>query len=228
MGLQDSSRAPGWYNKYNADSYKEAGYDSKKQAEAAKEQIARSLQQYADDPAAAMEFFEQKTASQWNNPTFQGFWNVQVRDSAIEQGAFTKWLLSEQGANTMAGYLNYVQFFILLGVVLWCVSALSPTLARTANKRGPRTPATPRHAGNVREMSGEELRAIVLPLVFLGGFICHLFWEAKCQYTIPYFELLLPLAVIGYARFLSLARAKAEKKLARPISAKKAQGTEAL
>ena len=36
----------------------------------------------------------------------------------------------------------------------------------------------------------------------IGGFLFHTFWEAKCQYTLPYFILLIPLAVIGTARFL--------------------------
>ena len=38
----------------------------------------------------------------------------------------------------------------------------------------------------------------VLPLTFIGGFIFHLFWEGKCQYTLPYFMLLLPLSIIGF------------------------------
>jgi len=35
-------------------------------------------------------------------------------------------------------------------------------------------------------------------LAVLGGFVFHLFWEGKSQYTLPYFVLLLPLAVSGY------------------------------
>lgn len=34
-------------------------------------------------------------------------------------------------------------------------------------------------------------------LVIIGGFIFHTFWEAKCQYTLPYFMLLLPMAAEG-------------------------------
>ena len=38
----------------------------------------------------------------------------------------------------------------------------------------------------------------VLPILFIGGFLFHLVWEAKGQYTITYFILLIPYAVAGY------------------------------
>lgn len=48
------------------------------------------------------------------------------------------------------------------------------------------------------EIKGTFAGAAVLPLTFIGGFIFHLFWEGKCQYTLPYFMLLLPLSIIGF------------------------------
>ena len=39
-------------------------------------------------------------------------------------------------------------------------------------------------------------------MIFVGGFVFHLFWEAKAQYTFPYYVLLLPLAISGYSWFL--------------------------
>ena len=34
--------------------------------------------------------------------------------------------------------------------------------------------------------------------IFIGGFLFHTFLEAKGQYTMPYFTLLIPLAIQGY------------------------------
>ena len=34
--------------------------------------------------------------------------------------------------------------------------------------------------------------------IFIGGFLFHTFWEAKGQYTMPYFTLLILLAIQGY------------------------------
>ena len=39
---------------------------------------------------------------------------------------------------------------------------------------------------------------LVLAMIFIGGFVFHMFWEAKCQYTISYFVLLIPFAAAGY------------------------------
>ena len=59
----------------------------------------------------------------------------------------------------------------------------------------------------------------MLPTVFLGGFCYHLIFEAKSQYCMIYFLLLVPLAAIGvewlaeqaaplYAKVLSLKKTK--------------------
>lgn len=44
---------------------------------------------------------------------------------------------------------------------------------------------------------------LIFPLIFIGGFIFHLFWEAKGQYTISYFLLLFPVAIAGYGAFIN-------------------------
>lgn len=43
-----------------------------------------------------------------------------------------------------------------------------------------------------------KLHRLLLPTVFIGGFIFHLFWEAKGQYTITYFVLLIPYCAKGF------------------------------
>lgn len=39
---------------------------------------------------------------------------------------------------------------------------------------------------------------ILLPITFIGGFVFHIFWEAKGLFAMPYFLLLIPLCVLGY------------------------------
>lgn len=41
------------------------------------------------------------------------------------------------------------------------------------------------------------LHRLLLPMIFIGGFVFHLFWEAKGQYTITYFVLLIPYCAKG-------------------------------
>ena len=42
-----------------------------------------------------------------------------------------------------------------------------------------------------------DLLRALLPLILLGGLSYHLLFEAKSQYALPYFMLLLPLAGAG-------------------------------
>ena len=42
-----------------------------------------------------------------------------------------------------------------------------------------------------------KLHRLLLPTIFIGGFLFHLFWEAKGQYTITYFVLLIPYCARG-------------------------------
>lgn len=172
MGLQrNSSRAPGWYNSYNYSSYGKAGYDGKKQADTAKENIRESLQYFVENKREALEFFSKKTASQWNNPNFQAFWIVQVRGSDVSKSDWLYAFVSTRGEHLATAFLNALHFLILAGALLFTVF-----YGKT-------------------EKAGENL---LLPMIFVGGFVFHLFWEAKAQYTIPYFTLLLPLAASGY------------------------------
>lgn len=175
MGLQENNqRASGWYNKYNDNSFNSAGFDPDKQAAVCMDDIIQSLRNFANGKRDAVRFFSEKTASQWNNPTFQCLWISQVRPSAISRSAWLRCVLSAPGSTAAAGYLNLLQFIILFG------SLLSLFLSSPAWRR----------------------ESFILKVIVVGGFVFHLFWEAKAQYTLPYFVLLIPLAVGGYSGLL--------------------------
>lgn len=58
-------------------------------------------------------------------------------------------------------------------------------------------------------------------MVIIGGFIFHTFWEAKSQYILPYFVLMLPLFVAGSVELVRLCRKSnnifREKRLMLPL-----------
>ncbi len=175
MGLQESeTRAPGWYNKYVNNSWKESGYDKVIQGEMAKNELEKRAEHFIKYPGDAVSFFLRKTASQWNNPTFQCYNIVQWRESLIEQSSWIKNFVSTSGAHRGAIYLDTLVFLLLMGAFGYCIlfrkkEDLSLTLG--------------------------------LAVIFIGGFFFHLFWEAKGQYTLPYFILLIPYAVAAYSKF---------------------------
>ena len=45
-----------------------------------------------------------------------------------------------------------------------------------------------------------KFKELIFAIIFIGGFVFHLIWEAKCQYTITYFVLLIPYSIVGYKK----------------------------
>lgn len=170
MGLQESPRAPGWYNRYVIDSYEANDCNTGKQAEEAKMEIINRITYFANNKSKAGVFFLQKLASQWADPTFQSFWIVQSSQWPIKQSNLIYDFRSEEGEANSIPVLNLLQIVCIFGGILYCV------LFR-------------------KKMNLSEL---ILPLIFIGGFIFHTFWEAKGQYTLSYFVLLFPYMIEGY------------------------------
>jgi len=171
MGLQENGgRFDGWYNGYNELTYNgDIGYDTSEQAKIAKEDIDGRLEDFKNDFSYTFAFFSGKNASQWNNPSFQSYW---INTSMSSDIRFAKWhenIFSLIGIRRGLRYLNYVQFIILAGSLCYLIFK--------------------------RDKSYVEY---LYEIIIIGGFIFHSFWEAKCQYTISYFVLFIPLCVSGY------------------------------
>lgn len=176
MGLDSSFRAPGWYLESSAALYEKSGCNTAATDTAAKAAISARLSYFSAHPGYTVQFFIRKTASQWNEPTFQCFWITTVRRSFSNASPFIRNLLTGKTAFAMEAYLHVYETVILLGTL--CCLIPGKRSAPTAQ--------------------------LLFPVTFVGGFLFHLFWEAKGQYTFLYFLLLLPFAVEGLTRLASL------------------------
>ncbi|MCL1855033.1 MAG: glycosyltransferase family 39 protein [Clostridia bacterium] len=178
MGLQDGGLAPGWWNGYVPGEFVAQYWGAEPSSRAAKKSIEQSLEHFYKDPAYAVNFFYQKTASMWINPTFQSFWiSTALRESAITNTAFAQNLYHGNLNHFLTGLMNIIQSLVLCGVVAYCVFAF---IYRRCH-----------------------LFELLPPLIFIGGFLFHLVWEAKGQYALPYFVLLLPYAAYGLLKLAS-------------------------
>lgn len=176
MGLQvNPVKCDGWYNEFNKESYIESGYDADKQGELAKQSISDSVA-YLKSPSNAVRFFLRKNASQWADPLFQSLWTSQVRQTQNERPGWLNRVLSPKGSTVLGQFLDVLQFWAYAGAFLFLLF------------------------GRKREKFFESL---LLQITVLGGFVFHCVWEAKGQYTISYFVLLLPLAVFGFRETIS-------------------------
>ena len=170
MGLQDSEDAPGWYNTYNERLFAECGYDKESAGDAAKANLAQTLEYYAENPMEGWSFFHRKMASQWNNPTFEGFHMQNARSTSEELSSVVKSVINDGGkANILLTlFLDIYESVVLFGVLLYLVT----------RKDG--------------------VKELLFAMLFIGAFVFFAVWEAKGRYVAPFYLMLIPYAAVGY------------------------------
>ena len=174
MGLSEGYTTSGWYQgSYTITAFRNFDKDPVLTGENAKKVIRERLTHFREDPVDFINFFSKKALSQWNEPSYQSLWTNQVRAVYGERGIIASWACGK-GEYAVKGYMNLYQQLILFGAVLGAGFAM-------------------------REKS---FGIAVLLLTFFGGFLYHLLFEAKSQYAITYFILLIPIAALGLADFV--------------------------
>lgn len=183
LGFNEGETCSGWYNPvYTVDLFEQSGGDRDAAAKAAKSVIAGRIEDFRQEPGEALAFFNRKFLSQWNEPSYESIWNNNVRQHYSEPGRLYD-LLCRSGEGTLKGLMNFYQQLILCGVVL--------ALAALWRRR--------------------EICQCLFPLIILGGVLYHLLFEAKSQYALAYFLLMIPLAAWGLTAFFEWIPVKKSK-----------------
>lgn len=193
MGMQNGPSADGWYNGYNTDLYEECEYDREKADQVAKADIEERIKYFISHPSEAISFYLKKNSSQWNNPTFEGMLiNYQINRERMNiavkkvSGPIAK-LTQESGKKGISIYFNLSQTIFLIGACAWIVL----------------------RKGKI------QIKQLILPIIFIGGFLFHTIWEAKSQYVVTYFVLLLPYSLLGWNLLCKEIHSLIEKKALR-------------
>lgn len=175
MGLQNSEIGPGWWNGYHELIFIQNNFDVEASREDARENIEKEVEKMQREPLYGAEFFLKKTASQWSEPTYESLWISQQRKGAKDMPKLLDRLINHGGRLSEAYifYCNLFQSFLYFGTLLFVIFYR-------------------------KTVSSAEL---LIPVIFLGGFLFHIFWEAKGQYTLPYCAILLPCCIRGYENF---------------------------
>ena len=174
MGFDEGHAAPGWYKEdHTVTAFERSGRDSAATAALAREALAERTAEFAAHPGEAVHFFWAKLRSQWNEPTYESLWLNQVHLSFSEKGAIYRFICGSGSAERRStAIMNQYQQVIFLGMLLGCFGL----------------------------WHRKSLKSCLLPLIVLGGLLYHLLFEAKSQYALPYFVLMLPVAAYGFAR----------------------------
>ena len=185
MGLQESNRAPGWYNEYVEQVYENANYDPEKTSERAKKNIRARLEEFAKDPAYTFQFFYEKMVSQWNETTFEAVWISRTCPYDEENRSYF-------GDVALNGHLRPVLEKWMDGYTLALYALFSLTMGAFARKllRRPKEgeEPLPRPLG-----LGLSLCAVTMT----GAFLYHMIFEAKSQYLFIYLFLMIPAVCVG-------------------------------
>lgn len=166
MGFQESQRAPGWYNSYTINTFKESNYDSNLASQEVESYIVERIAYLASNPKNAADFFGNKVLSQWNEPSYECIWVSQVKKHVSSVPSFVESVYTGQLGQYLGIYFNFYQQMILIGFIIALLASLKkPNLLFT-----------------------------FIPLIILGGFLYHLINEAKSQYILVYFVIMVPYA----------------------------------
>ncbi len=184
MGLHEGQSGPGWYDPtYTTTAFIASDYDPDVCAETAKTAISDRLAEFAKNPDGALKFFGRKLSSQWNEPSYESLWINQVRRSYSSSGKIYA-LVCEDHAD---------EVYLLMNIYQQCMFAAFT-------------------AGLVLLMKKRDINTALLPLVILGAMLYHIMFEAKSQYALGYFMLMVPSAAFGLDSVFALISERKEPK----------------
>ncbi|MEA5016175.1 MAG: hypothetical protein VB099_16610 [Candidatus Limiplasma sp.] len=180
MGLQEGSRASGWYNDYTALALDPVTLDSGAAHRQALEDIQARLKVFAADPAYALSFFHDKLVSQWSETTYEALWVNRTLTFTQPPSPAVESILSGEASQVLSRYMDGFTALLFLafalGLPLWFFG------------------------GNARRRSWEEGFGLgVLAVAVFGGWLYHMLFEAKCQYLFIYLPMMTPFAAHALA-----------------------------
>ncbi|MDE5764230.1 MAG: hypothetical protein K2I00_04600 [Ruminococcus sp.] len=169
LGLNEAHNGPGWYNAYHTvDLYSNSGFDPDVAHDEAVKRIGERVKYFMENKQYANEFFYKKFLSQWNETTYQSIWNNTIRANYAPRSGIAKWVCDEH----KSGVKVYMDLYAQL-IFVACF------------------------AGLIACLKNRNFLSITLPLIILGGMLYHLLAEAKSQYSLSYFILMIGFAGYG-------------------------------
>lgn len=179
MGIAEPvTLTPGWYTGDVEEIYNKSDFNREKSSEIATELLQNRLNYLAKNPNYTFHYFTNKLQTTWLNPTFQVLW-CSIPSTLLDiDSSYNLQIMSKPLINDIlcGKYLNLEEKIMDIFQILIFLTAGIYLIV------------------NFKKAS---LKEILLPLVFLGGFIFHIIWETKAIYVIQYFYIMLPFSSYG-------------------------------
>ena len=185
MGMQESSRAAGWYNGFNFNTYDSTGMDTEKTVAISRQAIHDRGIYFRENPAKALRFYAEKFLSQWADGTYA------CRQATLAtyggRNHFFNELYEGKNSKLFIIYCNAYQLIIAFGCLLYLITYFMKKDDKTK-------------LDQVRNHFHTDL----LILSVFGGFLFHMLWEGNSRYIFLYSLCLLPYCARGYVSLFSM------------------------
>lgn len=169
MGMCEGFRAPGWYRgTYTTKKFEELDMNQEAMRAYSENLLQERLEYFKENPQYRKDFFYRKFTSQWNETSYQSIWNNTVRKQYKDKGKLSQWVCYD-GADKVKSYMDFYAQLIFWGCLLAVAGCLK----------------------------NRNFLAVSMPLVVLGGILYHMLAEAKSQYAMSYFILMIGIAAYG-------------------------------
>lgn len=168
LGILDGERGAGWYDGY-------AAYYAWNSIETAKDEYTKLTKERANylitHPNELVKFYGNKTASMWAENTYALFWyNQSFNSSYIDT---EEDLQRDAKLREFQDIITIWQKAVIINIFLCTLVIIIQNREKIDND------------------------VLLLLLVFIGGVLFHILWEAKSRYIIPYIIALIPLISIN-------------------------------
>ncbi len=178
MGMQESSRADGWYNGFNFYTYEENGMDAEAANEISRAAIRERWNYFTERPSEMASFYWEKYLSQWGDGTYAS------RQATLAtfggRNAFFKSLYEGSGSRAFIAYGNGYQTCLYLGALLFVLLPMK-TWKDALKKKA-------------------DLLTYLGFIAVFGGLLFHMMWEANSRYIFTYSLLLMPYGAAGFGK----------------------------
>ncbi len=200
MGMQDTWNGPGWYNNYNAGTYRLYEEDAAAASAAGWEEVSHRLQEMRETPGGLSDFYKRKLLTQWAEPSYDtvyclmqlpsGADSADATNTALAKGLPYAALREGRISELIWSFLNAYQALIYLGSFLYLAGGLLQVIADLRD----------RSAAPLQVTKHLQVTKYLPAVTLLGGFLFSLLWEAKSRYVLPYFVCMILMAALGYAK----------------------------
>lgn len=181
MGMQESSRANGWYNGFNFYTYQDTGMDTQATNELSRQAIQERLAYFRENPSYAAGFYHNKFLSQWCDGTYASrqatlatFGGRREFFNQIYEGKYSSFYIA---------FGNFYQNLLYLGSAAFCICSIRSGRSKKGS-----------------QLCFSQLPAYLCLIGVIGGFLFHMIWEANARYILPYSLLLMPYAAWGISQ----------------------------